>query len=256
MPWSAARAPTSARSAAPGWRCRPDSASRRGRFWAFLAEDTRVTAWLAELDALAPADLEGARRLGAAMRQHLAARPVPAAIREVLAAAWRAAGPEHAYAVRSSATAEDLPEASFAGQYDTYLNVRGEAALVDRVRACWASLYTDRAILYRLENGIAAREVALSVVVQRMVRAEKSGHSLYRGSGDGPPLHHRDRRRLRARRGARLGPDLARSLQGGRPRRPARRGADRRQGDRHSARRFGRHGCARRFPMLVVPRAS
>ena len=144
-------------------------------FWAFLAEDTRVTAWLAELDALAPADLEGARRLGAAMREHLAARPVPAAIREVLVAAWRAAGAEHAYAVRSSATAEDLPEASFAGQHDTYLNVRGEAALVDRVRACWASLYTDRAILYRLENGIAAREVALSVVVQRMVRAEKSG---------------------------------------------------------------------------------
>ena len=144
-------------------------------FRAFLAEDTRMTAWLAELDALARADLEGARRLGAATRQHLAARSVPAAIREVLVAAWRAAGPENAYAVRSSATAEDLPEASFAGQQDTYLNVRGEAALVDRVRACWASLYTDRAILYRLENGIAAREVALSVVVQRMVRAEKSG---------------------------------------------------------------------------------
>ena len=144
-------------------------------FLAFVADDAAMAAWLAELDTLAPADLGAARRLGATMRQHLTAQPVPAPIHDALVAAWRAAGAEHAYAVRSSATAEDLPEASFAGQHDTYLNVRGETALVDRVRACWASLYTDRAILYRLENGIAARQVALSVVVQRMVRAEKSG---------------------------------------------------------------------------------
>ncbi len=144
-------------------------------FLAFLAGDTRVAAWLAELDALAPADLEAARRVGAALREHLTSKPMPSPVRDAVVAAWNAAGAEHAYAVRSSATAEDLPEASFAGQQDTYLNVRGEAELVDRVRACWASLYTDRAILYRLENGIPAREVALSVVVQRMVRAEKSG---------------------------------------------------------------------------------
>ena len=144
-------------------------------FRSFVAEDSRLARWLDDVDALAPGDLDAARRLGAAMREHLASRPVPPPVRDAVVAAWRAAGEDHAYAVRSSATSEDLPEASFAGQHDTILNVCGEAALLDRVRACWASLYTDRAILYRLENGIAAREVALAVVVQRMVGAEKSG---------------------------------------------------------------------------------
>ena len=144
-------------------------------FWAFLGEDTDVLQSIADLDGLAPADLEAARLLGATLRERLTARAVPPPVLDAIVAAWRTAGVEDPYAVRSSATAEDLPEASFAGQQDTYLNVRGEADLVDRVRACWASLYTDRAILYRLENGIASREVALSVVVQRMVRAEKSG---------------------------------------------------------------------------------
>ena len=116
-------------------------------FRAFLGDDPRVVQWVAELDALAPADLEAVRRVGAALRAHLTAQPVPPPVVHAIVAAWRAAGVEHAYAVRSSATAEDLPDASFAGQQDTYLNVRGEAALVDRVRACWASLYTDRAIL-------------------------------------------------------------------------------------------------------------
>ena len=144
-------------------------------FRLFVAEDPRLARWLDDVDGLAPGDVEAARRLGAAMREPLAARPVPAPVRDAVMAAWRAAGEDHAYAVRSSATSEDLPEASFAGQHDTSLNVCGEAALLDRVRACWASLYTDRAILYRLENRIPARDVALAVVVQRMVRSEKSG---------------------------------------------------------------------------------
>ncbi|ACA60438.1 phosphoenolpyruvate synthase [Candidatus Desulforudis audaxviator] len=78
-------------------------------------------------------------------------------------------------AVRSSASAEDLPDASFAGQQDTYLNVRGEAAVVDAVRRCWASLFTDRAISYRLEKGFDPLEVEIAVVVQRMIRSKKSG---------------------------------------------------------------------------------
>ncbi|GAB4524820.1 MAG: hypothetical protein Fur0018_08730 [Anaerolineales bacterium] len=77
--------------------------------------------------------------------------------------------------MRSSATAEDLPDASFAGQQDTYLNVIGAEALLDAVRRCWASLFTDRAILYRVQNRFPHREVALSVVVQQMVMSEKSG---------------------------------------------------------------------------------
>ena len=78
-------------------------------------------------------------------------------------------------AVRSSATAEDLPEASFAGQQETYLNVRGEDALLDACRRCFASLFTDRAITYRTIHGFDHLEVALSVGVQMMVRADQGG---------------------------------------------------------------------------------
>ena len=78
-------------------------------------------------------------------------------------------------AVRSSATAEDLPFASFAGQQDTYLNVMGAVALLDAVRKCWASLWTDRAVAYRASRGIDPATVALAVVVQRMVDAEAAG---------------------------------------------------------------------------------
>ena len=78
-------------------------------------------------------------------------------------------------AVRSSATAEDLPEASFAGQQETYLNVRGSAAVLDACRRCFASLFTDRAISYRQNQGFDQLEVALSVGVQRMVRSDRSG---------------------------------------------------------------------------------
>ncbi|MCA9996193.1 MAG: hypothetical protein KDE56_10625, partial [Anaerolineales bacterium] len=121
------------------------------------------------------ADLETARRVGQHVRDTLLTVPMPPAVAEAVLAAWRTAGAESAYAVRSSATAEDLPAASFAGQQDTYLNVIGEEALLDAVRRCWVSLFTDRAILYRLQNNFAHRDVQLSVVVQQMVMSEKSG---------------------------------------------------------------------------------
>src|SRR5690606_29223055 len=78
-------------------------------------------------------------------------------------------------AVRSSATAEDLPDASFAGQQETYLNIRGEAALLNACRRCYASLFTDRAISYRKAKGFEHMKVALSVGVQQMVRADLGG---------------------------------------------------------------------------------
>src|SRR5690606_31794863 len=78
-------------------------------------------------------------------------------------------------AVRSSATAEDLPDASFAGQQETYLNVKGEAHLLKKVKECWASLFTARAIYYRHEKGFDHFKVGLAAVVQRMVQSEKSG---------------------------------------------------------------------------------
>ncbi len=78
-------------------------------------------------------------------------------------------------AVRSSATAEDLPSASFAGQQETYLNVRGEDEVVDKVRKCWSSLFTPRAIYYRIQQGFRHEDVSIAVVVQKMVNSEKSG---------------------------------------------------------------------------------
>ncbi|SDP03920.1 pyruvate, water dikinase [Paenibacillus sp. yr247] len=84
-------------------------------------------------------------------------------------------GDEHAYAVRSSATAEDLPHASFAGQQDTYLNIIGKEAILQHISKCWASLFTDRAVIYRMQNGFDHSQVYLSVIVQRMVFPQASG---------------------------------------------------------------------------------
>ncbi|MBV9921081.1 MAG: hypothetical protein JOY78_09570, partial [Pseudonocardia sp.] len=110
----------------------------------------------------------------AAIRALLTSRPLPDDVAREVIEAWSALG-EVPVAVRSSATAEDLDGASFAGQQDTYLNVRGAAALLDAVRDCWASLWTDRAVAYRARQGIEPAEVALAVVVQRMVEADAAG---------------------------------------------------------------------------------
>jgi len=100
---------------------------------------------------------------------------MPAELREEILAAYADLDDGEAFvAVRSSATAEDLPDASFAGQQETFLNVTGED-LIERVKECWASLFTRRAIYYRGEQGFAHRDVDIAVVVQRMVDAEKSG---------------------------------------------------------------------------------
>ena len=84
----------------------------------------------------------------------------------------RECGSNVAVAVRSSATAEDLPNASFAGQHESFLNVRGEAALFEACRQCFASIFTDRAIVYRIDNGFDHFKVALSVGVMKMVRSD------------------------------------------------------------------------------------
>ncbi|PGS48820.1 phosphoenolpyruvate synthase [Bacillus sp. AFS041924] len=84
-------------------------------------------------------------------------------------------GEEHAYAVRSSATAEDLPHASFAGQQDTYLNIIGKESILKHISKCWASLFTDRAVIYRMQNGFDHKQVYLSVIIQKMVFPQASG---------------------------------------------------------------------------------
>lgn len=109
------------------------------------------------------------------MRTYLKQIPLPGEVADAVVKAWLELGKEYTYAVRSSATAEDLPYASFAGQHDTYLNVRGKEALLASVKACFISLFTDRAILYRTQNGFDHRKVALAVVVQRMVQPDVAG---------------------------------------------------------------------------------
>jgi pyruvate,water dikinase len=113
--------------------------------------------------------------LGQEIRLAIEAAAVPGAVREELFSYVSKLGDDHAYAVRSSATAEDLPHASFAGQQDTFLNVTGREAILRHVSKCWASLFTDRAITYRIQNGFDHRKVSLAVVVQRMVFPEASG---------------------------------------------------------------------------------
>ncbi|WP_127126196.1 PEP/pyruvate-binding domain-containing protein [Georgenia sp. SYP-B2076] len=114
-------------------------------------------------------------RLAGQARTALEGAPVPATIAEAVRAAYARLGADVPVAVRSSATAEDLPEASFAGQQNTYLNVVGADALLDAVRRCWASLWTERAVAYRSDNGVGHRAVSIAVVVQEMVDAEVSG---------------------------------------------------------------------------------
>lgn len=100
---------------------------------------------------------------------------IPEDIKEEIARFLTRFGAKDAYAVRSSATAEDLPTASFAGQQDTYLNVIGKTAILTHISKCWASLFTERAVIYRLQNGFDHRKVRLAVVVQKMVFPQAAG---------------------------------------------------------------------------------
>ncbi|SEK99859.1 PEP/pyruvate-binding domain-containing protein [Nonomuraea pusilla] len=117
----------------------------------------------------------GGTALAARARALLLEAPVPGAVREEILSRYAALGDDVPVAVRSSATAEDLPFASFAGQQDTYLNVVGGEAVLDAVRRCWASLWTDRAVAYRESQGVGHDRVRLAVVVQAMVDARVAG---------------------------------------------------------------------------------
>ena len=129
------------------------------------------------LDGLDKGDSAALARAGQQARAIVNACPMPAAVEAALRGAWRTlaqqcAQPDLRVAVRSSATAEDLPHASFAGQHESFLNVAGEDAVVDAVRRCQASLFTDRAIAYRIDQGFDHFQVALSVAVMKMVRSD------------------------------------------------------------------------------------
>jgi rifampicin phosphotransferase len=124
---------------------------------------------------LDPADRAAIRTLSAAIRRTIEGVPMPAELAAAITRWATLLGGRVAYAVRSSATAEDLPTASFAGQQDTYLNVVGSTAVRAHVSRCWASLFTERAVTYRLRNGFDHPKVQMAVVVQRMVFPQAAG---------------------------------------------------------------------------------
>ncbi|HEX6269530.1 MAG TPA: PEP/pyruvate-binding domain-containing protein [Anaerolineales bacterium] len=134
---------------------------------------TKILAALEDVDTSLPTTLE---TVSDTIRKLFDHSHIPADLRDVIVNAYQALGDEHAVvAVRSSATAEDLPGASFAGQQETYLNIHGIDEILDAVKKCWASLWTARAIAYRAKQNIDPDSVALAVVVQEMVDAEAAG---------------------------------------------------------------------------------
>lgn len=139
---------------------------------AFLGEGELLADLRGILEGADPAKPEGLQRRGALIRNVLLSRPLPPDLEAAIVAAYQVLGEDGEVAVRSSATAEDLPDASFAGQQESFLNVRGVPALLEACRKCFASLYTDRAIAYRAQRGMSQTSVALSIGVQRMVRSD------------------------------------------------------------------------------------
>jgi rifampicin phosphotransferase len=141
-----------------------------------LATDDRALhSILDDIGRTAPGDTVALSLHAARAREAVLRLSMPPVIADAVTAAYRALGDDQPVAVRSSATAEDLPFASFAGQQDTYLNVVGVDAVLDAVRRCWSSLWTDRAVAYRAANGIDPRTAYLAVVVQRMVDSALAG---------------------------------------------------------------------------------
>ncbi|MEU9828031.1 rifamycin-inactivating phosphotransferase [Micromonospora chersina] len=144
-------------------------------FRRILAEAPSIDDRLDRLSRLNPDDREAIGALSADIRRTIEETPLPHDVTAAITRALVQLGEDTAYAVRSSATAEDLPTASFAGQQDTYLNVIGVASILRHVSRCWASLFTERAVTYRRRNGIDHRAVHMAVVVQKMVFPQAAG---------------------------------------------------------------------------------
>ncbi len=144
-------------------------------FRRIMADAPSIDEPLDRLSRLNPDDRDAISTLGAEIRRTIEGIAIPDDLAEAIARALARLGEHDAYAVRSSATAEDLPTASFAGQQDTYLNIVGPAAILQHVSRCWASLFTERAVTYRLRNGFDHRKVHMAVVVQQMVFPHAAG---------------------------------------------------------------------------------
>lgn len=143
-----------------------------GAFGRMMEQAPQINALLDQLSLLKEADRGQIGKLSAEIRRVIETAAIPTDIAQEVASQL---GDKKAYAVRSSATAEDLPTASFAGQQDSYLNITGTQAVLEHISKCWASLFTERAIIYRLQNGFRHRKVHLAVLVQEMVAPQASG---------------------------------------------------------------------------------
>lgn len=140
-----------------------------------LEQNEAFYALVDQLSLLKVEDRDQIGEISRKIRQIIMEVEIPSDVVKAVAHYLSRFGDEHAYAVRSSATAEDLPNASFAGQQDTYLNIIGKEAIMQHISKCWASLFTDRAVIYRMQNGFDHSQVYLSVIVQRMVFPQASG---------------------------------------------------------------------------------
>src|SRR4051812_8506357 len=158
-----------------GIRVPPGFCVTTNAFRRTMAEAPSIDELLDRLSRLSPDDRDAIQTLSAEIRRTIEGIAVPDDVAAAIIEALARLGEQAAYAVRSSATAEDLPAASFAGQQDTYLNIVGPAAILQHVSRSWASLFTERAVTYRLRNGFDHRKVQMAVVVQRMVFPRASG---------------------------------------------------------------------------------
>lgn len=144
-------------------------------FKRIIAETSSINELLDRLSHLLVEDRHKIGELSGEIRSFIEGITIPQDINEEIARLLSRLDEKNAYAVRSSATAEDLPTASFAGQQDTYLNIIGKEAIYQHISKCWASLFTERAVIYRLQNAFDHRKVHLSVVVQKMVFPQVAG---------------------------------------------------------------------------------
>ena len=140
-----------------------------------IEQTPEFDALLDQLTRLTATDVESVREISKQIRDAIEATRIGKDIDEAVADQLARLGERDAYAVRSSATAEDLPAASFAGQQDTYLNIIGKDAILKHISKCWASLFTDRAVIYRMQNGFDHHKVQLSVVIQKMIFPHAAG---------------------------------------------------------------------------------
>ena len=140
-----------------------------------IGQSAELKVLMDQLSSLKVEDREKIAKVSGEIRKIIEEITIPKDIDEVITCHLTKLGDKKAYAVRSSATAEDLPTASFAGQQDTYLNIKGKDSILQHVSRCWASLFTDRAVTYRIQNGFDHSKVYLSVVIQRMVFPQAAG---------------------------------------------------------------------------------